>query len=175
MGLWVNFFMLLRLASDLCEQRTDLCKVSFDALLSLSQTQVPGEILDIVDNKKNGKLPQSLGAHAISSLLVRCKQVINDYARDEQNNGRIPLLSQRVFEVISVLRAISALIEGLTTQPENVIESLYDKLVEIYPSVVQMVPCCKNSADVQLAVMITLNSYQTLLNLKNNPVHIIVT
>uniref|UniRef100_A0AC34GU34 Protein MON2 homolog n=1 Tax=Panagrolaimus sp. ES5 TaxID=591445 RepID=A0AC34GU34_9BILA len=163
------------LASDLCDQRTDLCKVSFDALLSLSQTQVPGEILDVVDNKKDGKLPQSLGAHAISSLLVRCKQVINGYARDEQNNGRLPLLSQRVFEVISVLRAISALIEGLTTQPGNVIESLYDKLVEIYPSVVQMVPCCKNSADVQLAVMITLNSYQTLLNLKNNQVQIVVT
>ena len=69
--------MLLRLASDLCEQRTDLCKVSFDALLSLSQTQIPGEFFEMtMSNGIDENKHQSLGAHAISSLLLRCTQVI---------------------------------------------------------------------------------------------------
>lgn len=70
-----------------------------------------------------------------------------------------------MYEVISVLRAISALIEGLNGQPKAVIDSFIEHLIELYPNVVQMVACCKNNADVQLAVMTALNSYRTIMTL----------
>uniref|UniRef100_A0AC34Q294 Protein MON2 homolog n=1 Tax=Panagrolaimus sp. JU765 TaxID=591449 RepID=A0AC34Q294_9BILA len=151
---------------DMCDQRTDLSRVSFEALLSLSNTQVPEHF--VVSNGVDSSLkkPDSLGVYAISLILLRCKNVLNDYARDERNAGVLPLTNARVCETVSVLRAIATLIEGLQKQPKHVIDSLHDRLVDVYPVVVQMVPCCAGSSDVQLSVMIALNSYKTLMNIR---------
>uniref|UniRef100_A0A7E4V301 Protein MON2 homolog n=1 Tax=Panagrellus redivivus TaxID=6233 RepID=A0A7E4V301_PANRE len=151
---------------DLSQQRTDLCRVSFDALLSLTHTEILGKF-NPVGVSSSGK-PRSIGGHAITALIVRCKKILNNYARDEQAKGYMPQLSARVAEVVSVCRAISALIEGLSKQTEAVVEVIYENLIDLYPVIVGMVPCCKSSNDIQFALMIALNSYQTLLILKSS-------
>ncbi|KAH7729487.1 hypothetical protein AAVH_02962 [Aphelenchoides avenae] len=153
---------------DSFEQRADLSRVCFDALLSMSRTQAP----DIVQAASGGVVrgvagstgpSQSLGDTAIASLLHRCKQVLNNYARDEQGCGHFRLPQGRIFEVISVLRAISALIDGLAKHPEAVHSTLYSHLVNLYPCLVQLIPSCRSDQQVELALMTCLNSYQTLL------------
>ncbi|CAD5226469.1 unnamed protein product [Bursaphelenchus xylophilus] len=144
------------LASDSFQQRADLSRVCFDALLSMSKG---GED----ENGKKNSVLNSLGSAAISSLLNRCKQVLNNYARDEQGAGHFRLPQERIFEMISVLRAISTLIDGLTKHPEAVHSSLYQHLVSLHPNLVQLIPSCRSDQQIELALMTALNSYQTLL------------
>lgn len=170
------------LASDLHLQRTDLSRVCFDALLSLSQAEnpLPSSAATAAESKnyqpmagmlrntsQSSATCSSLGATAISSLLNHCKQVLNSYARDEQNSGHFRLPQERIFEVISALRAVTALIEGFANSPN---EMLYSHLVTLHPSLVQLIPCSRGDQQVELALMTCLNSYQTLLllNLHSN-------
>uniref|UniRef100_A0A914C8G9 Mon2 C-terminal domain-containing protein n=1 Tax=Acrobeloides nanus TaxID=290746 RepID=A0A914C8G9_9BILA len=155
-------------------QRTDLSKVCFDALLSMSQSETP-DIVQTVHGRAGGVVgtphgspvhegsSSTLGSSAIASLLYRCKQVMNGYAKDQQSSGHLKLPQERIFEVISVLRAISSLIEGLTKHPEAVHSALYSHLVNLHPVLVQMIPSCRSDQQVELSVMTALNSYQTLL------------
>uniref|UniRef100_A0A915MV75 Protein MON2 homolog n=1 Tax=Meloidogyne javanica TaxID=6303 RepID=A0A915MV75_MELJA len=176
------------LASDLHEQRTDLSRVCFDALLSLSQMEeetnkpisssfftsspvhhrTDGGFLRNTTSQSHrqavasAKNSSSLGATAISSLLNRCKQVLNCFARDEQRCGGHfpPLPQERVFEAISALRAVSALIDGFSRNPTSV---LYSHLVTLHPNLVQLIPSSRCDQQLELALMTCLNSYQTLL------------
>lgn len=175
-------------ASDLHEQRTDLSRVCFDALLSLSQMEeetnkpisssfftsstvhhrIDGGFLRNTTSQSHrqavasAKNSSSLGATAISSLLNRCKQVLNCFARDEQRCGGHfpPLPQERVFEAISALRAVSALIDGFSRNPTSV---LYSHLVTLHPNLVQLIPSSRCDQQLELALMTCLNSYQTLL------------
>lgn len=104
----------------------------------------------------------------LSKILIKSSfQVLNDYARDERNSGMLPLSASRVYEVISVLRAIATLIEGVVRHSQEVITSLYDRLVDMYPVLVQMIPCSAANSDVQISLMIALNSYKVLLTIRN--------
>ncbi|KAI6230234.1 Protein MON2-like protein [Aphelenchoides fujianensis] len=155
------------MALDSFQQRADLSRVCFTALLSLSGAS------NVADGTANptGSSPSSrrssaataLGATAISSLLHRCKQVLNNYARDEQGSGHFRLPQERIFEVISVLRAVSTLIDGLAKRPEAVHSPLYAHLAALHPDLVQLIPSCRSDQQVQLALMTALNAYQTLL------------
>uniref|UniRef100_A0A1I8B4H2 Mon2_C domain-containing protein n=2 Tax=Meloidogyne hapla TaxID=6305 RepID=A0A1I8B4H2_MELHA len=175
-------------ASDLHEQRTDLSRVCFDALLSLSQMEeetkpisssffsssspvhrTDGGFLRNTTSQSHrqavgsvGNSSSSLGATAISSLLNRCKHVLNCFARDEQRCGGHfpPLPQERVFEAISALRAVSALIDGFSRNPTTV---LYSHLVTLHPNLVQLIPSSRCDQQLELALMTCLNSYQTLL------------
>jgi hypothetical protein len=59
--------------------------------------------------------------------------VLNNYARDEQSSGHFRLPQERIFEVCSALRAISALVEGFSKNPNA---TLYSHLVTVHPSLV---------------------------------------
>jgi hypothetical protein len=98
-------------------------------------------------------------------------QVLNNYARDEQGSGHFRLPQERIFEVISVLRAVSTLIDGLAKHPEAVRSSLYSHLAGLHPNLVELIPSCRNNREVELNLMIALNSYQTLLllNIHSKP------
>lgn len=124
-------------------------------------------------------------------------QVLNNYARDGQSSGHFRLPQERIFEVISVLRAVSTLIDGLAKkhhsgnnevniQQYDIVHSpLYAHLVALHPCLVQLIPSCRTDQQVfvkkfiqvilfqvELALMTSLNSYQTLLliNIHINPV-----
>lgn len=96
---------------------------------------------------------------------------MNNYARDEQGSGHFRLPQERIFEVISVLRAISTLIDGLIKQPEAAHSTLYSNLVGLYPNLVELIPACRSNRDVELALMTSFNSYQSilLLNVHSKP------
>ncbi|KAI1710613.1 monensin-resistant like protein 2 [Ditylenchus destructor] len=173
------------MASDSFQQRADLSRVCFDALLSMSRTDTP-DLLKIAgggsasDKRKvqtrsvgfsqdmdSAAGSTALGATAIASLLSRCKQVLNNYARDEQGSGHFRLPQERIFETISVLRAVSTLIDGLAKHGNTIVDmshaTLYSQLVGLHPSLVQLIPSCRGDQQVELALMTALNSYQTLL------------
>jgi hypothetical protein len=156
-------------ASDVHQQRTDLSRVCFDALLSLSQMENPATANKtssthhqqhsegiLRNTSQSTAACSSLGSTAIASLLNRCRQVIiatthtayhillnidsnshlkvlNDYARDEQSSGHFRLPQERIFETISALRAVTALIEGFSKNPNP---TLYSHLVTLHPSLV---------------------------------------
>uniref|UniRef100_A0A915D8Z7 Mon2 C-terminal domain-containing protein n=1 Tax=Ditylenchus dipsaci TaxID=166011 RepID=A0A915D8Z7_9BILA len=159
---------------DSFQQRADLSRVCFDALLSMSRTDSPdisvkgaSSTLDKRKGSKSSDTAHSLGATAIASLLSRCKQVLNKYAKDEQGSGHFRLPQERIFETISVLRAVSTLIDGLAKHGSDIVNSshstLYAHLVGLHPSLVQLIPSCRGDQQVELALMTALNSYQTLL------------
>ncbi|KAL3080285.1 hypothetical protein niasHS_012390 [Heterodera schachtii] len=166
---------------DAYQQRADLSRVCFDALLSLTQTDAAtssattskpkspppsgGGVLR--NSNQTTAACSSLGATAIASLLQRCSKVLNDYAKDEQTAGHFRLPQERIFEAISALQAITALIEGFSRNPNN--PTLYSHLVTLHPSLVQLIPSSRGDHQVELALMTCLNSYQTLLllNLHN--------
>ncbi|KAI6238586.1 Protein MON2-like protein [Aphelenchoides fujianensis] len=139
---------------DSFQQRADLSRVCFTALLSLSgasnATDGAAAATGSSPNSRRSSAATALGATAISSLLHRCKQVLNNYARDEQGSGHFRLPQERIFEVISVLRAVSTLIDGLAKRPEAVHSP-------------PLIPSCRSDQQVQLALMTALNAYQTLL------------
>uniref|UniRef100_A0A914IBJ8 Protein MON2 homolog n=1 Tax=Globodera rostochiensis TaxID=31243 RepID=A0A914IBJ8_GLORO len=174
---------------DAYQQRADLSRVCFDSLLSLSQTDATTAAATATTTRHHQqKSPttssssgggflrntsqttaacSSLGATAIASLLQRCSKVLNDYAKDEQTAGHFRLPQERIFESISALQAITALIEGFSRNPNN--PTLYSHLVTLHPSLVQLIPSSRGDHQVELALMTCLNSYQTLLllNLHN--------
>ncbi|KAI6196194.1 Protein MON2-like protein [Aphelenchoides besseyi] len=150
---------------DSFQQRADLSRVCFTALLSLSGSDVVDTSFGSPNDSSSRKnsATNSLGSTAISSLLLRCKQVLNNYARDEQGSGHFRLPQERIFEVISVLRAVSTLIDGLAKKPEAVHSPLYSHLAGLHPNLVQLIPSCRSDQQVQHALMTALNAYQTLL------------
>lgn len=138
-----------------------LCQQPEQRAADRRETEVAGSLCDFADLAAVPEGEFRAKCHPDSRL-----QVLNDYARDERNCGMVPLSVSRVVELVSVLRAIGALIEDLVKQPKEVIDSLYGRLVDLYPVIVQMIPCCAGNSDVQLSVMIALNSYQTLLKIR---------
>jgi hypothetical protein len=193
-------------ASDVHQQRSDLSRVCFDALLSLSQMENPATANKtscthhqqhsegiLRNTSQSTAACSSLGSTAIASLLNRCRQVINcwdvlnyhfisnliisqlkvlnDYARDEQSSGHFRLPQERIFETISALRAVTALIEGFSKNPNP---TLYSHLVTLHPSLVrgdqqffiflflyiffqvQLIPASRGDQQVELALMTCL-------------------
>jgi len=134
------------------------------------------DLLRPTTTANNPSIASTLGESAISSLLSRCRQVLNDYARDETSSGHFRLPQERIFETISVLRAVSTLIDGLATKHHSggkkagslealggTNSPLYAHLVSIYPNLVQLIPSCRGDQQLELALMTALNSYQSLL------------
>lgn len=155
-------------ASESFQHRADLSRVCFDALLSISRSGSENNVNSLNSDKKNAKSivsTNSLGVSAITSLLSRCKEVktnlnkkkkifkqkikvLNNYAKDEQNSGNFRLPQERIFETISVLRAISTLIDEFIKYSKDSHSILYSNLVGIYLNLVQMIPSCKSDQQV---------------------------
>uniref|UniRef100_F1KQN5 Monensin-resistant 2 n=1 Tax=Ascaris suum TaxID=6253 RepID=F1KQN5_ASCSU len=172
------------LALDSYLQRTDLSRVCFDALLSMSQSDEPdiirsassqpqtaaNDLTDGIgvpsDRNNPSRNTSSLGASAIASLLARCRQVIAGYVRDEQGAGQLPLPQERTVEMISVLRAVGTLIDGLVRRADAVNSDFYAGLVTLYPLLIDCVPSSRADVQVEQCLMETLRGYQTLLLLK---------
>ncbi|VDM43957.1 unnamed protein product [Toxocara canis] len=163
------------LALDSYLQRTDLSRVCFDALLSMSQSEEPDIIRSGLTNGSGlsserttpTRNASSLGTSAIASLLSRCRQVMVGFVRDEQGAGQLPLPQERTMEMVSVLRAIGILIEGLVRRTDAVTSDFYAELVTLYPLLVDCVPSSRADLQVEQSLISALKSYQTLLLLKS--------
>ncbi|VDN06425.1 unnamed protein product [Thelazia callipaeda] len=179
------------LALDTYAQRTELSKVCFEALLSMSQNEERLNVIrgvatvkffgcfihirlldfdqkhsvDMDGNKANQQCISSsnLGTSAISSLLARCKEVMLLFVRDELNAGHLRLSQERIVEMISVLHAISTLIEGLVRRIDNVNVDFYQELVNLYPTIIDCITSTRSDTQVEQALIAALKSYHRLL------------
>ncbi|VDM91839.1 unnamed protein product, partial [Litomosoides sigmodontis] len=168
---------------DTYAQRAELSKVCFEALLSMSQNEEQPDIVrstasahflneSVIDDVKgesgNEKRRQctpssSLGTSAISSLLARCKEVMLSFARDQLNAGQLRLSQERIVEMMSVLHAVTTLINGLVRHVDNFNLEFYRELVNLYPILVDCVASTKADPQVEHALITALKSYQILL------------
>lgn len=174
------------LASESYLQRADLSRACFDALLSMSQNEEPDIVRSTAggvgltsdftnaihgvgstgDGAARSVKSSHLGTSAIASLLIRCRQVMWSFVRDEQSAGQLRLPQERVIEMVCVMRAIGTLIDGLVRRPNAIHSDFYSELVNLYPLLVDCVPSSRADSQVEQALIATLKGYQTLLLLK---------
>ncbi|MFH4983106.1 hypothetical protein AB6A40_009815 [Gnathostoma spinigerum] len=172
------------MALDSYQQRTDLSRLCFDALLSMSQCEessysssfdrsstVPKSISANSSVSQPSKLASTsssanLGCSAISSLLSRCKEVLAGFTRDEQGAGNLNLPYERIVEMLSILNAVSTLIEGLVRRPNALQTGYFRELVNLYPVLVDCIPSCRCDRQVEQALTATLKSYEMIMRLK---------
>ena len=105
--------------------REDFSKTCFEALLRFSfiNSNETGNGNVPVLNAQNGNGESNgegnLTRMALSSMLSRCKEIIQRYTNDEKTNGRVPLPRPRINEMICVLRALCTLINALKKAPKE--------------------------------------------------------
>uniref|UniRef100_A0A914WPA0 Mon2 C-terminal domain-containing protein n=1 Tax=Plectus sambesii TaxID=2011161 RepID=A0A914WPA0_9BILA len=147
-------------------QRTELSRVSFEALLSMSQSEP--DLVRCTSPSNSDKPIVHLGTSAINSLISRCRQVMTSYVNDEATSGEMRLPQERVVEMASVLNAVVTLIDGLTKRgaapvASNAHNDVWLELIELYPTLVDCVPSCKSDRRVEDAVVEALKAYKSLL------------
>lgn len=150
-------------ASDSHMQRAELARACFDALLT-SSSEIGG-----------------IGHVAVSSLIERCSNVLVDFLRDWTGSGDLRLPRTRLTEMAAALQAVESLINRTSryccsiretrTQKfrDPTLNELYQQLVSLYPSVVDLAPCCGEDPQLSAQIVSTLKSYQTLMLLKLVP------
>ena len=105
--------------------REDFSKTCFEALLRFSFIGPNESGQNGGPNGQNGgggggdAADGSLTRMALSSMLARCKEIIQRYTNDERTNGRVPLPRPRINEMICVLRALCTLISALKKAPKD--------------------------------------------------------
>uniref|UniRef100_A0A0K0G4R8 Protein MON2 homolog (inferred by orthology to a human protein) n=1 Tax=Strongyloides venezuelensis TaxID=75913 RepID=A0A0K0G4R8_STRVS len=145
-------------ALDTCLQRADLSKVCFDALLSTCNIKSPSK------NTPSHVLKRSeFGLNAVTSLMKKCKEILQEYARDNRRNGRLPMQRMRHIELLSVLQAMTSLIHGLIEKSNNVPKELLQNVANMFPSIIEMVPSLRGDQQIEVAVMSVFNAYNTFM------------
>ena len=106
--------------------REDFSKTCFEALLRFSfinsNETTPNGNVPVLNGQGAGNGESSEGnltRMALSSMLSRCKEIIQRYTNDEKTNGRVPLPRPRINEMICVLRALCTLINALKKAPKE--------------------------------------------------------
>ncbi|CAF1400492.1 unnamed protein product, partial [Adineta ricciae] len=154
--------------------REEFSKICFETLLKYSFINEPSSATDNV----------VITRLALSSMLNRCKEILQKYAHDERLHGKCPLprsdnlepvvgavnynlnsltpFSPRTAEMISVLKALSTLIGALKRAPKDSVEiAIWHQLIALYPCLVE----CTTSPSQQIcnAIKDTLHQYFSLL------------
>ena len=115
------------------KHREEFSKTCFEALLSFSFVNANNDAatsnnttVTSMTNNSNGSLngdgtvaDGNLTRMALSSMLTRCKEIVQRYAHDERLNGSTPLPRPRINEMICVLRALCTLISALKKAPKE--------------------------------------------------------
>jgi hypothetical protein len=98
--------------------REEFSKTCFETLLKYSFVKTNELNINMPNNNEVDK-EEILTRMALSSMLNRCKEIIQRYIHDERLNGNIPLSRARTNEMISVLKALSTLINALKKAPKD--------------------------------------------------------
>jgi hypothetical protein len=104
--------------------REEFSKTCFETLLKFSfissSSSTSSNNNESNDNNVNsGSNENSLNRMALTSMLQRCKDIIQHYAHDERLNANVPLPKARTNEMICVLRALCTLINSLKKAPKD--------------------------------------------------------
>ncbi|VDK32564.1 unnamed protein product, partial [Anisakis simplex] len=65
---------------------------------------------------------------------------MTNFVHDEQSSGHLRMPQERLMEMISILRAISTLIEGLAKRNDAQKSDFFHEIVNIYPLLVDCLP-----------------------------------
>jgi hypothetical protein len=99
--------------------REEFSKTCFETLLKYSFVKTNELNINMPTNSNQVDKEEILTRMALSSMLNRCKEIIQRYNHDERLNGNIPLSRARTNEMISVLKALSTLINALKKAPKD--------------------------------------------------------
>ena len=97
--------------------REEFSKTCFETFLRFSFTNTNDSLTNGGSGSGNGD--GHLTKVALSSMLNRCKEIIQRYAHDERLSGNIPLPRARTNEMIGVLKALCTLINALKKSPKD--------------------------------------------------------
>ncbi len=164
--------------------REDFSKTCFETLLKYSFISSSSSSSNETDANGN-----QLNRMALTSMLQRCKLIVQSYAHDERLNANVPLPKARTNEMICVLRALCTLISSIKKAPKECGKSLvaprcspslplslrspycafaskvqanvWNQVIGLYPCLVE----CSNSPSSQIssAVKDALHHYFSLL------------
>ncbi|CAF0783766.1 unnamed protein product [Adineta steineri] len=132
--------------------REEFSKICFETLLKYSFINEPSSTNENV----------VITRLALSSMLNRCKEILQKYAHDERLHGKCPLPRPRTAEMISVLKALGTLIGALKRAPKDSVDiNIWHQLIALYPCLVE----CTTSPSQQIcnAIKDTLHQYFSLL------------
>jgi len=135
--------------------KEEFAKLCFETLLQFS----------FFKENDNGKDDTTLSKVALSSLLDRCKHVLQKYAQDERLNGCFPLPRPRMFEISFAIKAISTFLSSLKktieTRPHIIDGTMWGEVISMYPIILECVTCSSNQ--VRQAIKEALLEYHDLL------------
>lgn len=103
--------------------REEFSKTCFETLLRFSFVNNNSSNMNNNINSEmmqtNGSNDGSLTKLALTSMLNRCKEIIQRYVNDERLSGSVPLPRPRINEMIGVLKALCTLINALKKAPKE--------------------------------------------------------
>ncbi len=138
--------------------REDFAKQCFETLLEFS-------LLDTeICSPSSGDNPESSVTNrlAITSLLQRFKEVLQEAIDSERLNRNIPLQRQKVAEISFVLKAIATVISSMKkASKQTVSKKTWNQIIGLYPYLVQFTET--NSPQIGKAVKDALLEYHDLL------------
>lgn len=146
--------------------REDFAKQCFETLLDFSLLRT--EDSQHPEDETLGSQEDLCGSSsitnrlAITSLLLRFKEVLVDAIDGEKLNRNIPLQRQKTAEIAFVLRAIATVISSMKKSPQaKVDKKTWQQVIALYPYLVQCTET--NSPQIISSVKDALLQYQDLL------------
>ena len=134
--------------------REEFAKQCFETLLEFS-------LLD-TDVTNTGQESSVTNRLAITSLLQRFKEVLQEAIDSEKLNKNIPLQRQKVAEISFVLKAIATVIASMKkASTKTVSKKTWNQIIGLYPYLVQFTET--NSPQISKAVKDALMEYHELL------------
>ena len=146
-------YLFLKLSGSI-GLREDFAKQCFETLLEFS-------LLDseIANAEQETSVTNRL---AITSLLQRFKEVLQDAIDSERLNKNIPLQRQKVAEISFVLKAIATVISSMKkASKQTVSKKTWNQIIGLYPYLVQFTET--NSPQIGKSVKDALLEYHELL------------
>ena len=139
--------------------REDFAKQCFETLLEFSLLDS-----DLQQNDQESSVTNRL---AITSLLQRFKEVLQEAIDSERLNKNIPLQRQKVAEISFVLKAIATVISSMKKASKpTVSQKTWNQIIGLYPYLVQFTET--NSPQIGKAVKDALLEYHDLLKPLSN-------
>ncbi|XP_075218459.1 mon2 homolog, regulator of endosome-to-Golgi trafficking isoform X2 [Lycorma delicatula] len=153
--------------------REELAKVCFETLLQFSLLEgldqdghgnnIGSGNSNNASNERNDATNEEglAGRLAVTALLHRFQQVLQQYVKDENRSGKCPLPRYRLSEISFVLKAVATLVVSLKKSPEKVNSTVWDQLISLYPYLVDCT--ATTSAQVSESLREALIQYYDLL------------
>jgi hypothetical protein len=139
--------------------REDFAKQCFETLLEFSLLDNSSDVLTPLAEQQESSVTNRL---AITSLLQRFKEVLQEAIDSARLNRNIPLQRQKVTEISFFLKAIATVISSMKKAPTGTVnKKTWNQIIGLFPFLVQFTET--NSPQIGTAVKDALLEYHALL------------